>query len=156
MEHSHESLCNKVLSVSLSPTNCTPTAEIFRGGYWLCKIFYLNPRRRSDTAASPALTCVGSPGSPPEVAASDLIKIPRSDTKWGVDDEVTVTLEPHAQSACVYHRDSVCVRAQRLAERWFVSKDSEATQNEGGAFSDSARTVIRYAQKVPSACRQGS
>ena len=36
-------------------------------------IFYLNPRRRSDTAASPALTCVGSPGSPPEVAASDLI-----------------------------------------------------------------------------------
>ena len=56
-------------------------------------IFYLNPRRRSDTAASPALTCVGSPGSPPEVAASDLIKISRSDTKWGVDDEVTVTLE---------------------------------------------------------------
>ena len=103
-----------------------------------------------------AFTCVGSPGSPPEVAASDLIKIPRSDTKWGVDDEVTVTLEPHAQSACVFHSDSVCVRAQRLAERWFVSKDSEATQNEGGAFSDSARTVIRYAQKVPSACRQGS
>ena len=70
-EHRHESLCNKVLSVSLSPTNRTPTAEIFRGGYWLCMIFYLNPRRRSDTAASPALTCVGSPGSPPEVAASD-------------------------------------------------------------------------------------
>ena len=129
MEHSDESLCNKVLSVchtvSLSPTNRTPTAEIFRGGALAVHniLSKSEKTRRQCCLSRPNLRWLGFP---PEVAASDLIKILRSDTKWGVDDEVTVTLEPHAQSACVYHSDSVCVRAQRLAERWFVSKDSEA------------------------------
>ena len=56
----------------LSPPQIVHRPQRYSGEeHWLCIIFYLNPRRRSDTAASPALTCVGSPGSPPEVAASD-------------------------------------------------------------------------------------
>ena len=55
-------------------------------------------------------------GFPPEVAASDLIKILRSDTKWGVDDEVTVTLELKSHT----HSLRVCTTVTRFV---YVHRD---------------------------------